>query len=390
MIKILKYSTLACLAVFASASAALSQETQIRVVDEVVAQVNGNVINLSAVRREMKNAIQSLVQDGKKPEEARALVEGKQAELIANLINEQLLMDKAKDLGLDSEIDNMVNQKLADIMKQIGAKTVDAVYTEMERQGVKPDEVKENWRRELVKQQVIQRDVQAKLYWSFSDKELHDYYDKHKDQFTKPETVSFSELFLGFAGRDEAAVRQKSSDLYKVLKAGGDWAKIVKENGDPGAITQGTGKVEKAKINDLPTLVRPALAGIKAGDYTGPFEIKDIGIVILKVDEREDASSESVFNESAVRLALMTERFPDQQKKYMAKLHRDGFIEINRDYKPLVSPALYADERSENTTTEKSEKPADAAAKGTKSSKDGAAPESSSRKKSSKKDDKSN
>src|SRR5206468_3130845 len=108
-----------------SASAAFSQETQTRVVDEVVAQVNGSVITLSAVRREMKNAIQSLIQDGKKPEEARELVEGKQAELIANLINEQLLIDKAKDLGLDSEIDNMVNQKLADIMKQIGAKTVD-------------------------------------------------------------------------------------------------------------------------------------------------------------------------------------------------------------------------------------------------------------------------
>ena len=41
-----------------------------------------------------------------------------------------------------------------------------------------------------------------------SPEELRDYYDKHKDKFTTPETVSISELFLGFAGRDEAAVRE--------------------------------------------------------------------------------------------------------------------------------------------------------------------------------------
>ena len=249
------YSLLSAIALGAFALAASAQETQTRVVDEVIAVVNNSAITLSAVKRESKGAVESLVQEGRNRDEAQRMVDEKQGELIANLINEQLLVDKAKDLGLETEIENLVNQRLAEIMKQMGAKTVDAVYAEMEKTGLNSNEIKENWRRQFIKDQVIQRDVQAKLYWGFNGKELKDYYEKHKDKFTKPETVSFSELFLGFAGRDEAAVRTKSSELYKQLKAGGDWAKIVKENSDAGAVTQGLGNVEKAKVSELPQLI---------------------------------------------------------------------------------------------------------------------------------------
>jgi len=349
------YSLLSAIALGAFALAASAQETQTRVVDEVIAVVNNSAITLSAVKRESKGAVESLVQEGRNRDEAQRMVDEKQGELIANLINEQLLVDKAKDLGLETEIENLVNQRLAEIMKQMGAKTVDAVYAEMEKTGLNSNEIKENWRRQFIKDQVIQRDVQAKLYWGFNGKELKDYYEKHKDKFTKPETVSFSELFLGFAGRDEAAVRTKSSELYKQLKAGGDWAKIVKENSDAGAVTQGLGNVEKAKVSELPQLIAGPLHDVKPGDVTGPFEIKDMGVVILKVDEREQASSESVYNENAVRLAMMTERFPGEQKKYMARLRKEGYIEIKDAYRPLVSPILYADERADKTYVE--EKP---------------------------------
>lgn len=338
---------LSLLTLFCFALASSAQETQIRVVDEVVAQVNNSVITLSGVRRETKNAVDSLVQEGKKRDEAQKMVDERQGELIANLINEQLLVDKAKDLGLDRDIETLVNQRLTDIMKQIGAKTVEAVYTEMERNGLNPNDIKENWRKQFIKDEVIRREVQATVYWRFNGKELQDYYEKHKDKFTKPETISFSELFLGFAGRDEMAVREKAKQLVELVRGGADFVKLQKDNSDAGAVTQGAGKVERVKVADLPEIVRTAVGARKTGDVTNPFEIKDMGMVILKVDEREQASSESVYNEPAVRLAMMSERFPDEAKKYMAKLRKEGYIEIREAYRPLVSPVLYADERAE-------------------------------------------
>ncbi len=328
---------------------AYAQETQTRVVDEVVAQVNDGVITLSRIKREIKGIVDNEVQQGKKREDAQKMVDEKQGELIANLINEELLIQKAKEMGLDSEIEAGLNQRLTDIMKQYNLKTVDALYAEMEKQGVDPQELKDTWRKQSTRDAVLQRELQQKIYWGLNGKELKDFYESHKSKFSSPETVSISELFLGFAGRDEAAVRTKASKLIAQLKAGGDWAKIVKENTDPGVITQGTGKAEKLKVSDLVEALSKPLKGIKVGEYTDPFELDQLGIAILKVDSREQASAESVFDENAVRLAIMTERLPNEQKKFFSKLRADAYIKISDTYRPIVSPILFADERTEKT-----------------------------------------
>src|ERR1041385_5641540 len=92
---------LAAAAFAVSAFPAFAQETDVKVVDEVVAVVNDGVITLSGVKREIKDQVGELVREGKKPDEAQKMVEEKQGELIANLINEELLMHKGKELGIE-------------------------------------------------------------------------------------------------------------------------------------------------------------------------------------------------------------------------------------------------------------------------------------------------
>ncbi len=324
---------------------AFAQETQTRVVDEVVAQVNDGVITLSRIKREMKDIVEAEVAQGKKREDVQKMVDEKQGELIANLINEELLIQKAKELGLEKEIEAEVNQRMAAIMKQYNMKTVEALYAEMEKSGVSPQEMKDTWKKQATRDLVVQREIQGKIYWGFSGKELKEYYEKHKEKFTKPETVSFSELFLGFAGRDETAVRDKAKQLLAQLRAGGDWAKIVKENGDAGVVTQGAGKIEKLKVKELVEILAKPLKGVSVGQYTEPFDAEQLGVVILRVDEREAASNESVFEENAIRGAMLAERGPSEQIKFFSKLRADAYIRISEAYRPLVSPILFEDER---------------------------------------------
>src|SRR5690242_9230804 len=129
--KFIKYFLLSSLLISGSALAAMGQETQLKVVDEVVAQVNDGVITLSRIKREMKDAVDSFVQQGKTRAEAEKLVNDKQGEMIANLINEELLIQKAKESNLDNDIEAAVNQRMNEIMKENGIKSVDALYKEM-------------------------------------------------------------------------------------------------------------------------------------------------------------------------------------------------------------------------------------------------------------------
>lgn len=345
----LRYTVFSLLISIVLSAPASAQETQTRVVDEVVAQVNDGVITLSRIKREMKEAVDSFVQQGKTRAEAQKMVDDRQGELIANLINEELLIQRAKEGGLDSDIEASLNQRFVEIMKQYNLKTVEALYAEMEKTGIDPKELRDTWRKQAIRDKVIQREVQAMVYWKPNGAELKAYFEKNKSKFTKPETVVFSELFLGFAGRDEAAVREKAKQLYTQLKAGGDFAKIAKENGDAGVITQGTGKTEKLRVPELVDAISKPILGLKVGELTQPFDVEDLGIAILRIDEREQASSESVFDENAVRLAMMAEKLPEEQKRYMAKLRDDSYIKISETYRPMVSPILFADERKEKT-----------------------------------------
>jgi hypothetical protein len=334
----------------ATVSTVAAQETEERVVDEVVAVVNDSVITLSKIRREIDEIVKAGVTQGKTRESAQKEVDEKRGELIANLIHEELIMQKAKELGYENDVEANVNRRFLEIMKQYNLKTLDALYQEMEKTGVNPQEIREVWKKQATRDLVIQKEVQGKFYWGLSAKEIKDYYDAHKDKFTKPETVTVSEIFLSFAGRDENTVREKAKQLLAQLRAGGDFDKIAKENSDPGVVTQG-GKPEKIKSTELTPLLSSALKDVKIGGFTEPIAADQVGVLILRVDGREKATTESYFDENAVRVAIVAERSPAEQKKFLASLRSDSYIKISDSYRPLVSPILFAEDRQPKAET---------------------------------------
>lgn len=321
----------------------LAQENEPVVIDEVVAQVNDGVLTLSRIKREMKEFTDALIQQGKTPEAAKTEADSKQGELIANLIIEELLVQKGKEEGLDSDVEAQINQRFVQIMKEQNLKTLEQLYAAMNAQGVRPDDIREQWRKQIMKESVIQREVDQKIYWGASGKELKDYFEKNKQKFTKPETVSISDIFLNFAGRDEAAVREKAKQIVAKARKGESFEKLALENSDAPDVKETKGKRGSFTATSLnETLVKPIKA-TKAGDVTDPIEVEG-GIEIIRVDERTEATSESFFDEDVVRRALLVEKRPAALKKFLADLRKDAFIKVSESYRALVMPILEKDQ----------------------------------------------
>src|ERR1700687_3028278 len=97
-----------------------AQEGELQVVDEVIAQVNDDVITLSMLKRESKERIETLKQGGMSDQQAAEEVKKRQAELIATLVNEQLLLQKGKELDLANEVEAEVNRRMLDVAKEQG------------------------------------------------------------------------------------------------------------------------------------------------------------------------------------------------------------------------------------------------------------------------------
>lgn len=321
-----------------------AQEGEARVVDEVVAQVNNDVITLSMVKREMKDAIAVLVQGGKTQQEATAEITGHEAQLIASLVNEQLLLQQGKELGLADEIEAEVNRRMLDVAKGQGIKSIEELRKAMKASGFDYDTVRRTMRTELMKQAVLSRDVDAKIFYNLTLDELKKYFDSHKDKFAKPESVTLSEIFLSLAGKPDAEVKARADLLVAEARNGRDFAALAKTNserlqdGKLAALESG-GKVGTFQIIDLRENIATAIKNVKAGGVSDPIRY-DEGYQIIRVDERIAGSNVPTFNEARARDMITGERSDPARKEYMEKLRKDAYIKFSETYRATVSPLL--------------------------------------------------
>ncbi|MFN2511766.1 MAG: peptidyl-prolyl cis-trans isomerase [Pyrinomonadaceae bacterium] len=346
-------------------SAALAQEGELKVVDEVIAQVNEDVITLSMVRRETKQRIEALKQGGMPEQQAVDEVTKHQADLIATLINQQLLMQRGKELDLASEVEAEVNRRMLDVAKEQGITSIEKLDEAMRESGLDPLSTRQTLRTEIMKQAVIQQEVDRKLFFSVPSDELKKYFEANRAKFTKPESVVLSEIFLSYAGKNEADVKARAMELVTQLRSGADFGALAAANSERElngvrVAPQNKGKVGRFEVPNLREEIAKQVKGVKVGGVSDPLKIND-GYQILRVDERDEASTTAVFNENQVREAITIERSPKEREMYLRNLLNDAYIKISDNYRASVEPLLKlnttaaakADESTSGKTSDK-------------------------------------
>ncbi len=341
---------------------AKAQEGELRVVDEVIAQINDDVLTLSMLRRESKERIESLKQGGMTAEQAAEEVNKRQTELIATLINEQLLLQKGKELELTSDVEAEVNRRMLEVAKEQGITTIEKLDAAMRESGVDPALTRQTLRTEIMKQMVIQQEVDRKIFFSLTMDELKKHFQANQDKFKKPENVTLSEIFLSSAGKNEAEVKARALELVRQLRAGADFAAIAAANSERELngvriAPENKGRVGVFEVPNLRQDIADAVKSVKAGGVSEPLKSND-GYQILRVDEREAGSATATFNENRVREAMTIERSPKQREDYLQSLRDDAYIKLSANYRDTVGPLLkLAPEKTADNSSTQTAKP---------------------------------
>jgi len=322
-----------------------AQEGEATVIDEVVAQVNDDVITLSMLKREIRERVEVLMQDKKMTaQQANDEVMKHQAELIATLINERLLLQKGKELDLASQIEAEVNSRMLDIAREQGINSIAKLEEAMRQSKIDPVAVKETMRTEMMKQAVMQQEVDRPLFLGFKTEEVKSYFEAHKDQFRKPESISLSEIYLSTADKDDAAVKARAVELVSQLRAGADFKAVASansertKNGERTAQKDG-GKVGTFEVPNLREDLVNVIKDVKVGGVTDPIKAGD-GYQILRIDERTPAGTAPEFNDNIVRQALLAERSAKEHETYLDNLRNEAYIKVTDVYRAAVEPLL--------------------------------------------------
>jgi peptidyl-prolyl cis-trans isomerase SurA len=340
-------------------SSTFAQESELQVVDEVIAQINDEVITLSMLKRESKERIEALKQSGMSQEEAATEVSKRQPELIATLVNEALLLQKGKELDLSNEVEAEVNRRMLEVAKEQGITTIEKLDAAMRQSGVDPVASRQTLRTEIMKQAVIQQEVDRKLFFGLTPDELKKYFDEHQDKFRKPENVTISEIFLSSAGKNEAEVKARALELVTQLRAGADFSKVATTNSERevnGVRTapQNGGKVGAFEVPNLRQDIADSVKNVKVGGVSDPLRTND-GYQIFRVDERTPGSTTATFNENQVREAITIERGTARRDEYLQTLRNEAYIKISDNYRAAVAPLLKLapEKTAENSDTAK-------------------------------------
>lgn len=324
---------------------ARAQEGEPVVVDEVIAQVGDQIITLSQVKREIREAIEGMKAQGATEQQATEEMNKRRNELIAGLINEQLIVQKGKELNFTDDVEAEVNKRMLQVAKEQNIPTMQALEEAMRQSGVDPAGIRNRLRAEIMKEMVYNDEVDRKIYLSITSAEAEKYYKSHMDQFRKAESVSLSEIWLPFGpGASEADVKAKATQLVTQARAGANFGELAAANSErmqngQKIAAQSKGKVGTFQVPDLRADLAASIKNVQAGGVTDPIRTGE-GYQILRVDERTPGSSAAEFNEMKVREMITMERREKERGAYLTRLRKEAYIKISDNYRAVLEPML--------------------------------------------------
>lgn len=297
------------------------------VVEDIIARVNDQVISKSDYARALQNLEAEAHQQSWTDQE----LETQKRDLLRNLIDQQLLLSKGKELGITGE-DELV-KRLDDIRKQNHLDSMEALQKAAESQGVSYEDFKANIRNSIITSEVIRDQVGRHI--SISPSEIDQYYDQHKAEFDHPEQVRLSEILVPTANPDDAAevakARARADAVETKLKGGADFAALAKSDSSGQTAAQG-GDLGDFKRGQLAKVLEDQTFDLKAGQFTQPIRTKQ-GFVILKVTEHTPGGIAPLKNvEPQVEEAVGMQKMQPALRAYLTKLRTEAYIDIKHGY----------------------------------------------------------
>jgi peptidyl-prolyl cis-trans isomerase SurA len=319
------------------------------VVEEIIARVNNQIITRSEFARS-KDQLRDEVK-AQNPNDADKIYADREKDVLRDLIDQQLLLDKAKDLGITGDTDLI--KQLDQMRKDMKLPDLEALQKEAEKQGISWEDFKQTQLNQIITRKVIGEEVGGHL--SITKEEEEKFYDDHKSEMEQPESIRLAEILVapkapapgnpaadpnaaGSAATppsaDAAALtaaEAKANDLLKQINGGANFEDIAKKNSDGPTAADG-GALGVFKRGQLAKQLEDVTFAMKAGEVTKVIQTKQ-GFVILKIVDHQQAGIPPMKDVlPRIQDALYYEKLQPALRAYLTKLREDAYVKVMAGY----------------------------------------------------------
>ena len=326
-----------------AAALAVPQLRAAHVVERIIARVNSEIITQRQYDRE-KAQLRDKLAEQYSGAELEAKLSEEDRNLLRDLINESLLVQRAKDEDINVETDLI--KKLDQLRKEDNFATLEDMQKDAEQQGINWEDYKEKLRRQLLMSEIVSRDVGSRIV--VTRQEELKYYNDHKEDFRSPGLVHLAEILISFDKYKPEEAEKRAKDAEAELKGGARFSDTAKKFSDDPSADQG-GDIGYQKSAVIAPAISAAIAKLDTNEYTDPIRIRS-GYLILKLIERYSPGIPP-FEEVETRVseALYGQRMEPKLREFLLQLRKESYVFIAPGYADTGGDMLGAALTSEKT-----------------------------------------
>jgi peptidyl-prolyl cis-trans isomerase SurA len=258
------------------------------VIDSIYAVVNDEVITRNEVKARVAQIEQRLRAQGAQMPDAADL----ERQVVEAMIVERSQLQMAKEMGVKVN-DTMLDRAIGRIAE--GQKlSVQDMRNQMEKEGMKFADFREEIRNEIMLQQLREHEVDSKI--QVSDAEVDTYLAAEKAAAADKVEMDLAQILVGIpqnASPEQIAARKARADeVMRQLRTGADFAKMATTYSDAPDALKG-GAIGWRDPDRLPPLFTTELRKLQPGQVT-PVIKSNTGFHILKlVNKRKPAAGDA-------------------------------------------------------------------------------------------------
>jgi peptidyl-prolyl cis-trans isomerase SurA len=317
------------------------------VVDEIVARVNDSIITHGDMEKGKREADEDLKQQF--PSDWQSKSAERQKDVLRDLIDRQLLLDKGKELGIEGQTETI--KKMNEIRQQMGLASMEDLEKAAQQQGISYEDFKEQTRENIVTEKVIGQEVGGHIH--ITNEEVQKWYNDHQKELSTPESEKLAEILVSTQAPKPATADQnkdaaqtpqlptdpakvaeaeaKANDLLAQLRKGADFAELAKKYSEGPTAAQG-GEIGEFKRGEMDKVLEDEVFSLKTGGISKVMHTKP-GFIIFKVLQHQQAGVPPLKEvDDRIRNVLYVQMLKPKAREYLTKLREEAYIEIREGF----------------------------------------------------------
>lgn len=297
-----------------------------KIVNRIIARVNNEIITQRQFERKQEDLHTELAEHYSGAQ-LEAQYKQQSADMLRSMIDEDLLVQKAKDDDINVETDLV--KELDQIRADNHLDSLQDLQKAVESQGLIWEDYQDQIRRKLLMQQVIEREVGSRI--TPTREVAQKYFEAHQQDFASPPGVHLAEIKVSTDNRKPAEADQRAQEALAELKSGAKWEDVLKKYsddksngpmGDIGFFPQGV----------LKPAVASAIAKLDVNEYSNVVDTAQGDFIYRVLEIRSGGVPKFEDVEPRVDEALYQQRIQGDLRKYLAHLRCDSYVTVAPGY----------------------------------------------------------